>query len=211
MTSISETMPLEELGLPNVFLRGGFRLVIEDGAEYIEYEDFDGLIEELYSALIDKPARLTPKEIAYLREAADMTQEQAARFAGVNMRTWRRYESAYRPTSWTLSDEAFFRAKILERLKRKSPTYTVMNRWKDAARTALSSALLLSRRGDKWISSFVELGKREVILEIGPMITTTWSEQQESVTVPTNSEGKQREEIRLPTLSETREFDGVTT
>lgn len=59
----------------------------------VEIENVEGLHEELTRVVLQKPRRLSPEEIRFLREARGWSSTMAARTMGVALATWSRWEN----------------------------------------------------------------------------------------------------------------------
>lgn len=103
--------PYAESGLPHVILRNvaEYRCP-KDGTEFVELERVAQLHRLIAEILSDKPARLMPGEVRFLRDHMALNNRQFAQLLGVTESQSSRWVSATNPEQMNLAAEYFLRA-----------------------------------------------------------------------------------------------------
>lgn len=83
-----------ESGLPNVFLRSGYKTILINGEEAVSIENLEGLHTAIAQDIVRNSARLTGNEIRFLRKELNLTQNQFSKIIGVSDDTLRGWENA---------------------------------------------------------------------------------------------------------------------
>ena len=81
-----------ECGLPNIFLRNGYRVVETPYGRGIAVENVEGLHRAIASTLVRERVHLTGPEVRFVRKYLEMTQSQLAALLGVEEQSVRRWE-----------------------------------------------------------------------------------------------------------------------
>lgn len=92
--------PFEEQGysgLPGVTVLAGVYRCAKCGEETFSYERFGELHDEIARALVDKPGRLAPEEIRYLRTYLQLEGQELAACMGTTPTTVSRWENGGAP------------------------------------------------------------------------------------------------------------------
>ena len=87
-----------ESGLDNVYLSSGFNIIESDVyGEGVSFNNMDGLHAVLTMLVSLKAAKLTAKEVKFLRTEANMSQKQLGAFLGVEDQTVSLWERGKQP------------------------------------------------------------------------------------------------------------------
>lgn len=82
-----------EIGLPNIHLLNGYRVIETEHGDAVSIEDVDLLHASISQTLVEeKPSRLTGAEVRFIRKFLDLTQEKLAEFIGLQAQTVRGWE-----------------------------------------------------------------------------------------------------------------------
>lgn len=82
-----------ESGLPNVYLRNGFREIETPYGTAVQIENVDGLHRSIARVIAERSPRLTGAEVRFIRRMMDRTQGEFAQVLGVSENAARRWES----------------------------------------------------------------------------------------------------------------------
>lgn len=89
-----------ESGLPNVYLRSGYREVQTPYGPSVVIEDVEGLHAAIAEMLVNERPYLTGAEVRFIRRYLDKTQSQFAGLLGVTEQSARRWEKLKRVPKW---------------------------------------------------------------------------------------------------------------
>lgn len=81
-----------QCGLDNIYLGNGFEVDLIDGEEYVRVQNVEELWKTIGIAVSTNPSELTPKEIRFLRNHMELTQEELGKKLGVDGQTVARWE-----------------------------------------------------------------------------------------------------------------------
>ena len=84
------------------------------GEDYEGITNLDGLMSHIGRELAQKPARLTPREIRFLRARLDLSGVDLARELGVKPETAYRWERVSKPAPMSLAAERLLRLMVLD-------------------------------------------------------------------------------------------------
>ncbi|MBV0932375.1 helix-turn-helix domain-containing protein [Marinobacterium weihaiense] len=79
-------------GLPNIYLKNGFKEYETPYGKGVAIEDVPGLHKAIAMAIIESPSKLTGKEIKFLRKELNLSQKRLGLLLGVEDQTVARWE-----------------------------------------------------------------------------------------------------------------------
>ena len=81
-----------ECGLPNVYLRNGYRVIDTPYGRGVAIENVEGLHRAIAATLVRERVHLTGPEVRFVRKFLELTQGQLAALLGVEEQSVRRWE-----------------------------------------------------------------------------------------------------------------------
>lgn len=146
METRRENYKYDASGLDNVTLAGiEVRHCPQCGNRVALIPAIDRLHKAIANALIDKPGRLLPKEIRFLRKCLGLSSQDMAEKIGVDRSTWSKYESVGDPQPMGKQTERLLRLFV----KYENPVQNYpVEKW--ATEEPKSERLTLVSRKDGW-------------------------------------------------------------
>ncbi|MDH3975429.1 MAG: YgiT-type zinc finger protein [Deltaproteobacteria bacterium] len=113
MVKGTETIRYEESGLPNVVLKDiPLRRCANCGNQLVSIPNLAGLHRCIAVALVNKPERLTPLEIGFLRKSLGWSKADFARKLHVRPEQVSRWESSKAPVPMQVQSELLLRSLV---------------------------------------------------------------------------------------------------
>lgn len=107
-----------ECGLDNVYLLNGYTIEGEGGDAVVSVHDIHDLHREIGMLLIEKPAKLSGKEIRFIRHSMDFSQKRLGVVLGVDYQSVLAWEKG--KTKITKQTDIFLRTLFFAYLNRDS-------------------------------------------------------------------------------------------
>lgn len=138
-----------ESGLPNVFLKNGFKVGVEQDEQYTSIEDIDGLHQAIAEALITSQCPLSNHAFKFIRIELNTSQKALAIRFGVSEQTIARYEKGQSDIPRTT--DAALRAMYLETIRKPLHFLSLLELLANGEAEAEEQLkFLLEEKQDKW-------------------------------------------------------------
>ncbi|MBJ7539692.1 helix-turn-helix domain-containing protein [Marinomonas transparens] len=137
-----------ECGLPNVYLKNGFKVEQIDGEEYTSIDAMNDLHQTIAQAITDSPLGLRSVEFKFLRIELNLSQKMLGHRFGVSEQTIARYEKGQSDIPRTT--DAALRSLYMEKLEKNSSVSYFLDLLSDAEAQQAAQKILLEEIENHW-------------------------------------------------------------
>ncbi|WP_277207054.1 helix-turn-helix domain-containing protein [Vibrio misgurnus] len=119
-----------ECGLDNVYLENGYTLEIEDGEQFVSFDDFEGIHQAIAMAICEQSVWLSKEQFKFLRKELNLSQSALGALLFCDRQTVARWEKGDTPIS--RAQDVLLRAIYTESINRESHVALMLEALADA-------------------------------------------------------------------------------